>query len=480
MKSWSRFLLLALFVALTTVGCNGKITDDDLELWSNSPAGWEKIAEVVEDKDVPVATKVKALDILIMKGNTSKVKDILYQSAFRQEIAVGVKDVLTKRFPTAKDDDKSMTKDGIMMVLRYFPAEEQAPLQKMIADWAFGGLTDKDNTEAVKAQIEKRIMLAQVPDLGPAGIDGAALLLSRGFGVDRMYRFIRKFEKTEYDDRALEAFKKLHKIPNIEISPNHLQMIADMMTSRAVAYLIDIFYMDDQDASVREDALALAVGMFSVDPDDSPKVKKAKEAILSHKQDLLPVLQRIMKEPSAENRRLAAHYILQFGGAGELKGIMEALKDDQVMNVSAIDMQPFMRDFCVDDILSLPEASWAPIMSETAEKSDNRLIRSLAIVCLKMTTKEAYAPLFKRLSKDSTEIPDIIGPEMTIGRLAANALTAVDRIKGLKAKVAAGAISKEDAELRTALYLGNLEFSDSVLDEFVQIKFNVEKRRNGK
>jgi len=464
-RFWTGALLATLL--LGAIACRGEITDDDIALWANSPAGWDKIGQVVDDPEVPVAIKVKALEKLVMLGNASKAKDILYQAKVREDLAKGLKEVLMARFPTVDGEERFLTKDGLLMILRYFAPAEQAPIQKQIADWVFGGLSDADDTEKIKEQVEKRIMVSQVPDLGAAGIDGAVLLLSRGFGVDRMFRALKEQGQSSPEalTKALGAFRKLHKIPNIEISPSHLQMISELKTIEAVEYLIDIYYMQDQDDTVREDALALAIDLF-----DDKEVQK-------HSDKLVPILLRVMKEQHAENRRLAAHYVLKLGGPAYLDQVLAGFPDDRTFTVGSMEMQPFLRDFCVDDLLTLPTTTVVPRLRQEVEKGENRFVRVLALVCLKMTADPIHADLFRALSKDRTDVSDLVGEGTTLGRMADNALTAVDRIKKLRADVEAGSVPKGDAELKSAFYLSNLEFADKFLDDFVQLKFEAAKRR---
>ena len=458
-------LFMAALLVAGVVGCQGEITQEDLELWSNSPAGWDKIQEVIEDKEVPIDTKIRAIDLLIQKGTTSKVKDILYQSKYRQELAEGLKKVLTDRFNKTKGDEQVLTKEGILMILRYFKPEQRDQMQKMVAAWAFEGLKVTDTTEKIKTQIERRMKLSQVPDLGMHGVDGAGILLSHGFGVNQMYQFIRGLKKPEYNKIALDGFKRLHKIPNIEISPSHLQMISELKTLDAVIYLIDIYSMDDQNTAVREDALGLAIDMFE------------KEEIQAKKASLVPVLKKLLAERHPENRRLAAHYILKFGGVNELKTVLAGLKDDGMISDEYMDSQPFMRDFCRDVILTLPKAKVIPTLVNEAKNSENRVVRALALVCLKMTADPAHLQLFKLGSSIPTDIDDILGGKLTLGRLAENAYSAVDRIQKMQQDVAAKQMDPKDFELKKKLYLDELEVSDKFLDEIVGIKFEAFKKK---
>jgi hypothetical protein len=462
---------LGLFALLTALvaglgGCKGEITDDDLDLWANSTVGWEKIAEVVEDAGVPVAIKVKALTRLVINGNVSKVADILYRTAFKDEIAAGLKTSMLEGFTKAtSEEEKYLLKDGLLVVSEIVKPEERGPLQKMVAEWAFQGLTEADDTEKIRKQIERRVTLDQVPALGPYGIDGAALLLTRGFGVDKMFKYLKETGKPEVLEKALEAFKKLHKTPNIQISPSHLQMISEIATLSAIEYLFDIYYGETVEETVREDALALAINMF-----DKPEVQAFKDK-------LVPILKRVMQQKHPENRRLAGHYAMKLGGAIEFKLVFDGFVDDRVMTEDSIEMQPFFRDFCLDDILTLPKEVWESTVKEYAQRSPNRFLRTFSLVCLKMTADTGYLDLFRGVGDDKTEIPDLIGPGMTIGRLANNAITTLDRIGKIRADVAAGALPKADGDLKIELYKQNLEFADAYLDEFVQIKFGAEKKK---
>ena len=459
-------LLVAL--ALSAWGCKGEITDEDLDLWANSTVGWDKISEVVEDADVPVATKVKALERLVVNGNVSKVGDILYRTKFKDEVAAGLNKALVERFgKSTGEEEKYLVKDGMLIVADVVKPEERGALQKLIAAWAFQGLSDANDTEAIRKQIEHRVTLDQVAMLGPYGIDGAALLLSRGFGVDKMFKYIKDSKQPELLEKGLDAFKKLHKTPNIQISPSHLQMISDVATLSAIQYLFDIYNNESVEESVREDALALAINMF-----DKPEVQ-------AYKDKLVPVLRPIMQQRHAENRRLAGHYAMKLGGAAEFNTVFNAFVDDHVMNSNDVEMEAFFRDFCTDDILTLPKEQWEPAIKDAAVRSPNRFLRVFSVVCLKMANDPAYADIFKAVAADKTEIADLLTEGMTLGRLATNALTSLDRVAKLKADVAAGSLSKADADLKTRLYLQNLDLIDTYLDDFVGIQFSAEKKKQG-
>ncbi len=459
-------VVLGMLLVLGTVGCKGEISDEDLDLWANSTVGWDKIAEVVDDADVPMATKIKALERLVVNGNVSKVGDILYRTKFKDEVAAGLNASLVERFAKVTDEEeKYLVKDGMLVVADVVKPEDRGAVQKIVAQWAFQGLGEADDTEKIRKQIEHRITLDQVGQLGPYGVDGAALLLSRGFGVDKMFKYIKEAKKPELMEKALEAFKKLHKTPNIQISPSHLQMISEIPTLGAIEYLFDIYYNEGAEESVREDSLALAINMF-----DKPEVQ-------AYKDKLVPVLKRVMKEKHAENRRLAGHYAMKLGGEAEFNTVFDGFVDDRVMNNNDVEMDAFFRDFCTDDILSLPKARWEPTVKSYAVSSQNRFLRVFSLVCLKMTGDPAYTEIFKSVAGDKTDIADLLGAGMSIGRLAANALTAFDRIAKINADVAAGTLSKADGDLKTRLYLKNLEFVDNYLDDSVAVTFGFEKKK---
>jgi len=459
-------LLVALVVGAW--GCKGEISDEDLDLWANSTVGWDKIGEIVDDAEVPTSTKVKALERLVVNGNVSKVGDILYRTKFKDEVSAGLGKSLVERFGKVTDEEeKYLVKDGLLIVLDLVKPEERGAVQKIVAEWAFKGLGEADDTEKIRKQIEHRITLDQVALLGSYGFDGAALLLSRGFGVDKMFKYLKDSKQPDKLAKALEAFKKLHKTPNIQISPSHLSMISEIPTLEAIQYLFDIYHNEAAEASVREDALALAINMF-----DKPDVQ-------AYKDKLVPILKPIMQQKHAENRRLAGHYAMKLGGSAEFVTVFNAFVDDRVMNADDVEMESFFRDFCVDDILSLPKASWEPTVKEYAQRSPNRFLRVFSLVCLKMTADTAYTDIFKVAAADKTDISDLTKAGMTIGRLATNALTALDRIAKIRADVAAGTLSKADGDLKSGLYLKDLEFADSFLDDAVQIQFASEKRKQG-
>lgn len=452
-----KYLLLPVFLFLF-ISCNNKVTNEDLELWSNSPVGWEKIEEICNSPEVPLDTKIQALEKLVVKHHIRVMKDILFTNKDRVKISEKLYKRMSDRFAKADNEAKRILKDGFFIIMRYLSSAEKDKLRQIIANWAFKGLSKKDKTEKIKSQIEHRITLHQITMLGKYGIKGALLLVSRGFGIDTMFAFIKKFNRRDFMLQYLDALKKLHKIPNIDIPPSHLNHIVNIGGIEAVEYLIDIYYNNEQEDNLRDDALALAINLM----DDKDVAKKGKE--------LIEKLKFVLSKENPENRRLAAHYILKFGGITYLSQVLDAMKDDKTFDSDVFSTKQFIIDFCKDDILSLKGNVKSVLVTKLSSK--DRVTRLISLICLKLNDDGSnFLKETKKIVRDKTDLNDLLAEKITFADIAQNIKDSYKFIKALKKALYNKKISSNEYNIKKQLYLDSIDFTGKELKDAVNIKY---------
>jgi len=285
-------------------------------------------------------------------------------------------------------------------------------------------------------------------------VDGAAILMSHGFGLDQLYEYLRGRNDPAVDRQILRAFEKLHTIPDIRIPPEHLVQLQALPIPEAAVYLLRLYMRADLPRGIRGDAFALAIRAFQ-----RPEVKDAGAR-------LLPELYGILTAGENDDRRLAAHYVLRFGGVAELPRVLSSFADDGSFAAKVYDTPRFVLDICRDDVVKL-RGDAAPALT-AALASDNRIGRLLALVCLKLSQRLEAVPQMEALVADPTRMDDLLGVEETFGQLAQNAVDATKAVALLTARRDEGKLAEGDYEVLRKLYEDELLLTGRALDAAVQ------------
>ena len=423
-RTFALMVLSALAIGLT--GCSSKVTDEDLKMWTNNEEGLRKIEDIVKDTERPMEDRVRALKATLESGASGRIRGFIEHSKDRDTLAQAFRDEM---FKLMKSESQAVSaKDGLFLVLPYLPEEQRGAVQKTVAEWAFEGLDDESPTAKLKEQIEHRILVGQIEDLGTYGARGAALLLSRGFAVDRMFRYLVGLGTPEARQLALAAVMRLHQIPDIQVTYAHLERIQEIKSPEAALYLFRI-YETEADHDIAADAFNRALALL-----EAPEVRAQADKVL-------PEMFKLLKGKSADDRWFAARTILDLGGSAHLGEVLDAFKDDKVYDAGEFDPQKSIIDFCELGVAKLPTPP-VPALLERL-KSDNRIAQSIAIVCLKTLAPEGAEAALAPLVTSETSLDDFLGDKLTLGTLAQNAIDGLGLMRAAKKELGEQKISDE-------------------------------------
>lgn len=439
----------------TGAGCGG-VDQATLEKWAGSEAGFAKMEEFVADQQNDRGLRLRALELLVEGGQSHKARSLIERARDRDDLTTALVDQLLPKLKQGTLEAQVPVKDALLLFLVLMPDARKDEVRRAVAEWAFGGLSPDAPAQQVKDHVELRLRLGQIPDLGRYGADGAAILLSHGFGLEKMYAYLRELNDPEVERKVLRAFERLHATPDIGIPPDHLAKIQALTVPEAAVYLLRLYMRDDLPRDIRGDAFGLAIQAFK-----NPGIKDAGA-------QLLPELYKILASGENDDRRLAAHYVLRFGGVGELRRVLAAFADDGSFNVKVYETPRFVLDICRDDVVKLRGDVVPPLTATLAE--GNRLGRVLALVCLKLTQRVDAMPQIEALALDGTRLDDLLGAEETLGQLAQNAIAAMKAVAALTSRRDDGKLSEADYEVLRKLYEDELLLVGEELDNAVKAR----------
>ena len=448
-------LPLLLFALALPSGC-GKVDESTIELWSGSEAGIEKMGAFIADPNNERGLRMRALELLVQGGFARNARTLLEKAPDRDDLAPALVERLLPTLGQGDLDAQVAAKDALILVLVLVPEAQQDAIKKAIADWAFAGLADDATGDQVREHVEARIRLGQIPDLGPHGAEGALRLLSHGFGLERLYTYLTEMKDPAINLRVLRAFEALHKTPDIDIPPHHMEKVQALDIPEAAVYLLRLYMRDDLPRDIRGDAFGLAIRAFQ-----SPELESAGP-------QLLPELYKILAAGENDDRRLAAHYILRFGGVAELSRVLAAFQDDGSFSATIYETARFTRDICRDDVIKL-RGDPVPALVETLGK-DSRIGKLLALVCLKLSQRVDALAKLETLLADETAMGDLLGEERTLGQLAQNAVDGMRAVSGLTGKRDDGKLSEDQYEILRKLYEDDLLLTGPELDKAVRTR----------
>lgn len=442
-------LLATLATPLVAVqACDATVTESDLQKWTNNDIGLARIEEVVVDATQPMDTRIRALEVVVEKGFPVRVRgfvDAIHDDADRAEVMRRLAEQLL-RHVEKRSAYQFDAKDALMSLDRHLPPDAFEPVQKAVAAWAFGDLDWKTPTAEVQEKIQARISSGQIMDLGRHGWQGAGILVKNGFVVDKMARYLGEAKDPEATRILLDAMRELHATTGPQ--SYHIDALRGTESPAAAAYLLEMYLNEEIDEEFRAGAFNVAVSMFG-----APSVTSDPKVVVDKLLELLDT-----KVP--EDRWLAANNLVQLSGVAQLGAIFAALKDDGVYKQATEDPAKSVMDLCLDiHDLGLGEKA-APRLRE-ALTTGNRVVKAVAIVCLKANGVEAARDELAAIAatagtKDDVDINDFLGEELTLGRLAANAVDGLTALATLEADRKAGKYGEEQHKTRRLITIFEL------------------------
>lgn len=463
-------------LAFVLAACGGRPGPGNFAKFTANENGVRLLERYIQDTSNPDDARVEAVVTLVQNGWALGLRKALDGCPDREDLAAKSADALIRRLPdlAGMPDVLAATRDGAFIALSLAPAADRGPLQKRLADWAFGGLGPESSAEEVKKAVESRVLVAQIADLGPSGADGATWLIRHGFAVEKLSQYLLSLKDPGVEAKMLAAFKVLHATPDIAIPYDHVEAIGKIRSTEAVEYLLDLAQDDRQDPDIRSLAFNQAAEAL-----DRP------EGLRGDREPILARLRKMLARNDPDDRWAAARYVVSLEGIAALDGVLAALKDDGVYPRALEDPRKTLVDFCKGVILrDRPQRAGGPGEGGRAKPiedalrtvrrllaSPNRVHQALGVVCVKAAEDPAHADLLKPLQKSRVSLEPVIGEKVTLGTLAQNAADGLALMAEVQAAEASGALSAEDAKRKRFFALVNLLDTGDALRKAVEERF---------
>jgi len=460
--------VLSLVLAWSLVGasvlaCDSTVTERDLEKWTNNDLGLARIAEVVANPRHPMDTRVRALEVMVEKGFPLRVRhmvDAIDDDADRDEVVRRIAEQLLKHV-TNRSEAQFDAKDAIMTLQAYLPEETFDVIRQTVAEWAFHDLTwDTPGTE-VQSKIQSRISSGQITDLGRYGWEVAGILISHGFVVDRMVRYLGSAEDASATAVMLRGVRTLH--ARIGAQGYHIDALRSTGRAAALAYLLEMYLNTELDREFRAAAFNVAVQMMELE-----SVKREPRLVVEQ-------LFKLLAMPSPEDRWLGLSNLIHLTGTEHLERALEAFDEEIDYRQAQEDPAKSIMDVCLD-LHDLGHAERANAIFSRLLHTGNRIVKALAIVCLKANLAlDARADLQLLAARaggnDDASVDDLLGEGLTLGRLAQNALEGLAMLEALQGEVAQGEYEGDAAKTRRLLIIFPLELTGDEYRAAVEQRF---------
>lgn len=427
--------LVASLIALALVACGGAPEEADLQKWASSEAGFQRLAVVVRDKDMPLDTRVRALEIVVEKQQELRVRgmvELITDMADRQVVARALVDKLAKHIES-RAASQLAAKDAVLMLSRYLAPEQLDRAQKVIAAWAFSDITWETPAEELKTKLESRISAGQIADLGPYGLESAAILLANGFIAEQMVRYLSASPSPDAKPLLLKAFRRFFPA-FLNVNPFYLDSIRKTQDPAGAQLLFQLYQDTKLDQKSRDAAFTVGAMML-----DQPTIKGQLEA----SKPIVDELVKIGSTAIIEDRWLAAANILTITGGAGLGQVLDLFKDDKTYTEPAANGNSVL-DLCFELYKEAKPATAEPALDK-ALASGNRIQKSIAILCSKALVladfKPKLAPIAATLDgKGDVPVADFLGEvetdgkksPLTLGYLAQNAIEGIDLLVASK------------------------------------------------
>ncbi|TNF33445.1 MAG: hypothetical protein EP329_08290, partial [Deltaproteobacteria bacterium] len=463
-----RALLTALAVLLALGGsaCDSTVTESDLQKWTNNDLGLARIKEVVSNAEQPIDTRIRALEVVVEKGFPLRVRgfiDAIHDEGQRAEV---VKRLAAQLLLHVEKRSKFQldAKDCLMTLSRYMTPEQFEPVQKAVGAWAFSDITWDTPQSEVKDKVQTRISSGQIMDLGHYGWQAASVLIKNGFVVDKMVRYLGTAKDPVATEALLKGLRKLQASTGAQ--RYHIEALRSTESPAACAYLLEMYMNPEIEDEFRAGAFNVAVEMMAL-----PSVKKDPKAVVEQ-------LLKLIDTEQPEDRWLGATNLIHMSGLEHLDAILASFKDDKVYKKAEEDPAKSVMDLCLD-IHDLGLSAQAIATFKATLAGDNRVQKSIAIVCLKANDGYDAKPELTALAKltgdkdKDVDVDDFLGESLTLGALAQNALDGLAQLAVVSVDAKAGKYTEEQAKTRRLLTVFELAKTG---DDYAQV---VEQRYQG-
>lgn len=427
-------------------GCRGSAPEDFGKM-ARSEAGQRRIAAWVADVSHPMEQRVQALVVVATEGFPGRVRGMVEGAPDREDLAEKTAGALVDRLPQRfqAPEEAAYLREAALAVLLHVPEDRRLPIQEGLARWVFGTLTLDSTADEVKQQVEPRLPIHQLPMLGPPGAKGATVLVRHGFSVDAVARYVLAQPDPEAHRLLLEAFRRLHQTPDLEIPASHLQAIGDIRDPAAAVYLLDLAQDQNQSSDIRAIAFNEAADLM----EDPALAAGSREALRER-------LQRLMQSGDPDDRWSAANFLFRLDGEAALPSILQGMKDDGVWPNATEDPMKSMVDFCKGTFWKggATAGKWAAVQGMI--QSRNRVHRALGLICLKASQDPDRAGLARQSRGSRADLFPVLGVRLREDVLTQNVIEGLQMDAELARDEAAGRVDAADARRLRFIILVNL------------------------
>lgn len=420
---------LIVAAVLVFAACGGTPDEAELQKWASSEQGFTRLAGVIRDAGQPADVRVRALEITVEKGQELRVRNMLElisDQKDRETVARALVDRLAKQVES-RTPAQLASKDAILMLARYLTPEQLDRAQKVIAAWAFSDITWETSAEDLKTKLEARISAAQIAELGPYGVEGAAILLANGFIAEQMARYLSASPAPEAKSLLLKAFRRFFPV-FLNVNPFYLDAIRKTQDPEGAVLLFQIYQDPKFEQKARDGAFSVAAMML-----DAPTIKGQSPKVL------VDELVKIGSTANIEDRWLAAANLLVVTGGAGFEQVLALFKDDKAYTNPEANGNAVL-DLCFELHKENKPGAVAPILAKTIADG-NRVQKAIAILCTKTLAltdaKPALTTLAATRGKGDVAVDDFLGTladgkPLTLGHLAQNAIEGIDHLVASK------------------------------------------------
>jgi hypothetical protein len=438
---------ICLLLLAAAVGCDDTVTESDLQKWTNNEVGFERITQVIRDPKQPMPTRVRALEVVVEKGHESRVRgmiDPIPDEADRLAIARQLVDQLMKHV-TAGSPSQLPAKDTAMALMRYLPPEQVDFVRKSVASWAFSDITWDTPADELKTKLTSRLSGGQVADLGPYGLEPAAILLSHGFVAEQMVRYLSAANTPEAGALLLKGLKKY--LPVYGPNPLYLETLRKLEDPQVVLLFLELYQNPALEQEVRDAYFATAVSMLEM-----PKIKDAGDA----KKVIADQFLKIGAAGKAEDTWLAAANVNSISGVGRLEDVFGLFTEAKNYREASEDPGKSVLDFCFDLETQKKNDEVQSVLKKILA-SGNKIQKAIAILCAKTMRLDALkadlAPMAALLGKPEDIVVDFLGQgelgepaksvPLTLGYLAQNTIEGLAMLATVEADLKANKLTAD-------------------------------------
>jgi len=456
MATRNSYLLLGVFLVALGLGagCGKGTPEENFRLWSNNKEGWNQIGLYVKDKNNPIDLRAKALLTLVETSHGSVLKDVIKDVPDKPELLALFKEGVVKDFKDPSDELQRRAKEALFHVIDDMSAKDQEATRKLIAEWAFAGLSSADAAEKIKAVIEKRVTDQEIVKLGTESIVASQLLLEKGLSRKGISIHLSTLKTPEAAHALVEGYKKLHQDPKMKITTDQIGFIQGTGTAEAASYLLELYtklnkstHPDDKAAA--GDAINAAIVMMA-DAKIAEEIKKERPKIE-------PMLTSFLKADKSDDRLLGAQYLIEWNGPDMIGKVIDELPDDQhyaMKDFASNDIKLLLTDLCNDQVAAKADKDVVIAQIEPRLQAKSPFARAFAVTCLKAIGNEKAEKLLQAVAKDKAQAKVqvwmylVLDQGFTIAQLAQNAVDTIAYRREIDALVKAGKLTQKEGDKR--------------------------------